>query len=110
MELDKFVRVGPTGDEMDSGRSQIKGNLILGQESVSNHMTHLAMDEIYYGDFVSVDHHLDQVARVTRDDVMDLAREFLRPDGFTLVALGPDEAEDSITTAWPPASTPASGS
>jgi predicted Zn-dependent peptidase len=102
-ELTRFVVDGPSEEELESGRSQLKGSMILGQESVSNHMTHLAMDEIYYGRHWPLDAHLARVARVDRDAVMELAREFLRPETFTLVALGPVGAEDDVKRAWPPA-------
>jgi predicted Zn-dependent peptidase len=84
--------------------------LIMSQESVSNHMTHMAMDEIYYGEYIPVDGHLEEVARVTRDDVIAAAREFMRPESFSLVALGPEEAESAARTTWPPAPSPTPGS
>ena len=41
-ELARFAAEGPTAEEIDSGKAQIKGAMLLGQESVSNHMYHLA--------------------------------------------------------------------
>jgi len=101
-ELARFAHEGPSAEELESGRSQLKGSMILGQESVSNHMTHLAMDEIYYGRAWPLEAHLERVARVGADDVMALAREFLTPGGFTLAALGPEEFESPVRRAWPP--------
>jgi predicted Zn-dependent peptidase len=102
-ELTRFAREGPSREELESGRSQLKGSMILGQESVSNHMTHLAMDEIYYGRAWPLETHLERVARVSADDIMALAREFLAPEGYTLAALGPEEFERPVRRAWPPA-------
>jgi predicted Zn-dependent peptidase len=100
-ELARFLAEGPSEEELESGRSQLKGSMILGQESVSNHMTHLAMDEIYYGRHWPLDVHLERVARVTRDEVMALAHEFFDPAGFTLAAVGPEAFQSTIEDAWP---------
>jgi len=100
-ELNRFRREGPSEEEMQAGRSQIRGNLILGQESVTNHMTHLAMDELYHGRHIPLDDHLDRVAAVTTKEVTDLAQEYLRPESYTLAAVGPENAGNELVKAWP---------
>ena len=99
-EMARFRREGPSPVELASGRAQLRGSLLLGQESVSQHMTHLAVDEIYHGRYVSVDERLERIARVSQDDVMRLADEFLVPETFTLAALGPEEGEAPVRGAW----------
>jgi predicted Zn-dependent peptidase len=100
-ELNRFRREGPSEEEMQAGRSQIRGNLILGQESVTNHMTHLAMDELYHGHHIPLDDHLEKVAAVTTREVTDLAQEYLRPESYTLAAVAPEGAESELAKAWP---------
>ena len=99
-ELNRFRREGPSEEEMEAGRSQIRGNLILGQESVTNHMTHLAMDELYHGHHVPLDDHLERVAAVTTAEVTELAQEFLRPESYTLAAVGPEGAGNEMAKGW----------
>ncbi len=99
VELTRLAEEGPTEDELESGRAQIRGSLLLGEESVSNHMYHQALDEMYYGEYVPVERHLDEVARVTRTEVIELARQHFPPDGWTLAAVGPRSCEDSIRAA-----------
>ncbi|MEO6463776.1 MAG: pitrilysin family protein, partial [Candidatus Eisenbacteria bacterium] len=89
-ELGRFAAEGPTTEELDNGKAQIRGALLLGEESVSNHMAHLALDEIAYGRYVPLDEHLDAVDAVTGSEVMDLAREYYSPEGWTLAAVGPE--------------------
>lgn len=89
-ELGRFAAEGPTTEELDNGKAQIVGALLLGEESVSNHMAHLALDEIAYGRYVPLDEHLAAVEAVTGSEVMDLARRFYAPDGWTLAAVGPE--------------------
>ena len=98
-ELARFVKDGPTDEEIDSGKAQMRGSLLLGEESVSNHMYHLALDELAYGRFIPLATHLDEVARVTRVDLMDLARRFFTPDHWALAAVGPEASRTAVLAA-----------
>lgn len=89
-ELGRFAAEGPTTEELEGGKAQIRGALLLGEESVSNHMAHLALDEIAYGRYIPLDEHLDAVDAVTGSEVMDLARQYYSPEGWTLAAVGPE--------------------
>ncbi len=95
-ELARLRDDGPTDEELESGRAQIRGSLLLGEESVSNHMYHLALDELYYGEYVPLERHLDEVARVTKAEVIELAARYFPPDGWTLAAVGPKAQEASF--------------
>ena len=99
LELARFVAEGPTDDELESGKAQMRGSLLLGEESVSNHMYHLALDELAYGRYVPLSTHLEEVARVTRADAIELARRFFAPGGWTLAAVGPASAEQAVLAA-----------
>ena len=89
-ELARFAAEGPTSEELENGKAQIRGALLLGEESVSNHMAHLALDEIAYGRYLPLDEHLAAVEAVTGAEVLDLARRFYAPEGWTLAAVGPE--------------------
>ena len=88
-ELARMQREGPSEEEVRAGKSQIKGSILLAQESVSNRMNQLALDEIYRGQPLGADYYVEQVMALTRDDVARVAREYLAPERFTLTALGP---------------------
>jgi len=88
-ELEKIRVEGLTEEEIEMGRSQLKGNVVMGQESVSNRMSHLAQEEIYRGRYVTPDEQVARIVEVTRDQVIDVARRVLRPEKFALTALGP---------------------
>ena len=89
-ELARFAAEGPTTEELEGGKAQIRGALLLGEESVSNHMAHQALDEIAYGRYIPLEEHLDAVDAVTGGEVMDLARSYYAPEGWTLAAVGPE--------------------
>jgi predicted Zn-dependent peptidase len=99
-ELVKLLDEGPTEEEVASARSQIRGGMLIGQESVSNRMFHLAHDEIYRGRFHSLEEDVARVMAVTREQVASTARRFLDPAGFTLVALGPTAGDTLDERFW----------
>ncbi len=98
-ELAKFTADGPNDEELDSGKAQIRGSLLLGEESVSNHMYHLALDELCYGAFVPLERHLTDVAAVTRDEVIAAARTWMGPTGWSIAAVGPKKSEGTVRDA-----------
>jgi len=98
-ELATFAKEGATEEELESGKAQIKGSMLLGEESVSNHMYHLALDELCYGKFLPLEQHLVDIAAVTRDDIVESARTWMAPEGWAVAAVGPRKAEDPIREA-----------
>jgi predicted Zn-dependent peptidase len=75
--------------------------MVIGQESVSNRMYHLAYDELYRGRFCSLDEEVARVMAVTREDVADAAKQFLDPATFAVTALGPESGEPISEADWP---------
>jgi len=88
-ELEKLRAEGPGDEEVESARSQLKGSILMGQESVSNRMVQLAHEEIATGAYVPPDEQVARVMAVTRDQVAATARRLLDPATFALAALGP---------------------
>ncbi|OGF16980.1 MAG: hypothetical protein A2W00_11125 [Candidatus Eisenbacteria bacterium RBG_16_71_46] len=88
-ELVALCEQGPTREEVDAARSQLRGSLLMGHESVSNRMYHLAHEEIYRTGYTSPEEQVERVLAVTYDEVAGLARRFLDPGGFAMAALGP---------------------
>jgi predicted Zn-dependent peptidase len=99
-EMLRLAGDGPSEDEVCSGKLQLKGNILLSQESVSNRMHQLALEEIFQHTHRGPEAYVAQVMAVTRDDVVRLAREFLRPERYSLVALGPADGEPFGAKDW----------
>ena len=98
-ELERFATLGPSDEELASGKAQIRGGLLLGEESVSNHMMHLALDELSYGHYVPLSSHLVAIEKVTREEVLELAQRLFTPTGWTVAAIGPATAEAAVRAA-----------
>jgi len=102
-ELAKLCETGPSEDEVESARSQLKGGILMGQESVSNRMYQLAHEEICCGSYTSPEEQVARVLAVTREQVAGLARRLLRPEQFFLAALGPAPNGKLEHGDWPSA-------
>jgi predicted Zn-dependent peptidase len=88
-ELSRIAIDGPTEDEVGMTRRQLHGSIVIAQESVSGRMYHMARQELYTGRYVSPEEQVERILAVTRADGAALAAEFLRPERFSLGALGP---------------------
>lgn len=103
-ELELLRREGPTEDEVSSARQQLIGGIVMGEESVSSRMYHLAHDELYCGRLIPGIDLVERLKGVTREQVAAAAHQFLDPTQFTLVALGPVEGGPLSAGDWPTAS------
>ncbi|MDI6810027.1 MAG: pitrilysin family protein [Candidatus Eisenbacteria bacterium] len=90
-ELDELKKGGMKKSELDSAKAQLKGNLLMGLESMSNRMTRLAKSELYYGRNVTPDELVSSIEQVKEEEVLRVANGILNPEEFSLVVLGPIE-------------------
>ena len=60
---------------------------MLGLESSSSRMTHLAHQLIYFGRFYRLEEILDAVERVTARQIRDLANRMLEASSLSMTAL-----------------------
>jgi len=100
-ELDSLLRDGPTEVEVSSAKSQIRGGILMGQESVSNRMYHAAYEELYSETYMSSEQQAARIDAVKRDEVVDVARRFLRPETYALSVLGPAPDQPIDERDWP---------
>lgn len=75
--------------ELEAGKQQLAGQLVMSLESVSARMYRAATSALYHEPVRSIDELLEEVAAVNVAQVADVARTFFDPDRATLVSLGP---------------------
>jgi predicted Zn-dependent peptidase len=100
-ELRRLCDEGPGDSEVASAKAQLKGNVVLGQESVSNRMSHLAHEELYSRRYTTGEEQVAAVMAVTREQVTAAARAFLAPERFAVVAVGPAPGGPLGERDWP---------
>jgi predicted Zn-dependent peptidase len=87
-ELKSLADGKVSDDELRRTQGQLVGSMILGLESTDSWMSHIARNEIYYGRTISVDDICRGIRAVTRNDVIELARQLFRSGALTLSLLG----------------------
>ncbi len=100
-ELVTLLRDGPGVDEVEAAKMQLKGSMVMGQESVSNRMYHIARQELQLGHNSPVERQLDKVMAVTRDEVVDALRSHFKPERFSLAVRGPLDDGAITPSDWP---------
>jgi predicted Zn-dependent peptidase len=88
-ELGKVKRAGVTADELMRAKEHLKGSLMLSLESTSSRMTRIAKQELYFGQYFTLDEILGSVDRVTVEQIQALIAQLLDRQPLSLVALGP---------------------
>jgi predicted Zn-dependent peptidase len=75
--------------ELDRTKSQIKGTMMLGLESMSNRMMRLGSSELYFESFQSVDTILKRVDGVTAEAITRVACDLLDERRFSTIIFRP---------------------
>ncbi len=95
-ELAKVAAGGITIDELQRGKGQMRGSLVMELEDSSARMTRLAKSELLPGGLLSIDELLAEIDAVTLDDVHAAAQQvFAEPP--TLAVIGPAKALSRAT-------------
>ena len=102
-ELDRLLEDGPSTDEVEAAKMQIKGSVLMGQESVSSRMYHVARQELQLGEQIPTEQQLDQLMAIQRDEVVDSLRRLVRPERFSLAVRGPADGGPIGPADWPQA-------
>jgi predicted Zn-dependent peptidase len=74
--------------ELRRAKDHLKGSLMLGLESTSSRMSHLARQEMYRERTTGLDEMLASIERVTEDDVLKLADRFFADGSLAVTVLG----------------------
>jgi predicted Zn-dependent peptidase len=80
-ELAKIAADGLTAEELERGKGQLKGGLVLGLEDSGSRMSRLGKAELVYDELLSIDEVIARIDAVTLEDVRALAAEvFTQPE------------------------------
>lgn len=100
-ELERLLATGPTPDEVEAAKMQLKGSIVMGQESVSSRMYHVARQELHLGHQTTTELQLSRVLAVTRDEVVAALEAMTAPSGFSLAVMGPHDGAPITAADWP---------
>jgi predicted Zn-dependent peptidase len=97
-EIAKVISGGLTDDELDRGKGQLRGSIVLGLEDPSSRMSRLGKAELVYPRLEPVDEILASIDAVTHDDVREVAATVL-DQPKTLAVVGPFDDPDAFAAA-----------
>jgi predicted Zn-dependent peptidase len=85
-ELAKVASDGITEEELERGKGQLRGGLVLGLEDSGSRMSRLGKAELVYDELLSLDDVIGRIEAVTREDVRAIAAElFTQPEILAIV-------------------------
>ena len=88
-ELDKLVQNPVSARTLSQAKNQVKGQVMLGLESMSNRMMRIAQQELLFGRYITLDEALEKLDRVTVEDIQATAQFLYDPDKYSSVILLP---------------------
>lgn len=84
-ELEK-LKMKPVGKaELERTKTQMKGNMMLGLENMSNRMMRLGSGELYFGEYLTLDEVLKSINAVGQDMIQEVANNIFKMDNFSTV-------------------------
>jgi predicted Zn-dependent peptidase len=94
-EIAKVIDSGLTDEELDRGKGQLRGSIVLGLEDPSSRMSRLGKSELVYPRLEPVDEILAEIEAVTHDQVREVAASVLgQPKALAIV--GPFDSGDAF--------------
>ncbi|HEX6036435.1 pitrilysin family protein, partial [Longimicrobium sp.] len=92
-EIDKLLRDGVTQAELDRAKNQQRASFIRGMQTAMGRAETLQMYALYFGDPAEVRNAVARYDAVTREDVLRVARQYLRPDNRAVVVTLPGRTQ-----------------
>nr|WP_203597043.1 pitrilysin family protein [Actinomadura bangladeshensis] len=85
-ELGKAAEECLTDEELERGKGQLRGAMVLGLEDTGSRMSRIGKSELVYESLLPVDEVLARIEAVTLDDVRAIARDVLSaPQALTVI-------------------------
>jgi predicted Zn-dependent peptidase len=95
-EIDKVIAGGLTAEELERGKGQLRGSIVLGLEDPSSRMSRLGKSELVHPRLEPVEEILADIEAVTEDDVRAVAAAILaQPKALAVV--GPYDNADAFS-------------
>jgi predicted Zn-dependent peptidase len=91
-ELARLRSEPVSADELNRGKENVKGRLVLTSESTAARMTRISRATLFGLPIDSLDEMLTKVDAVTVDDLTALAQELYRPERLSAACVGRDES------------------
>lgn len=92
-EFNKLIRKEISASEMARTKAQMKGNLMLGLENMSNRMMRLGSGELFFNKYISLDSLVKSIDSVRSEEVLNVADQLLHREKFSTVIFAPQKGK-----------------
>lgn len=92
-EIVKICGSDLSDSDLDAAKEHIAGSIYLSAESADNRMMRMTKNEFIFGRYVPYEEVVCKLKEVSKNDVIEVAREIFRQDGLALATLGPMKEE-----------------
>jgi zinc protease len=91
-EIERFKKQGPSAKEMQKAKNQVEARHIFEQDSIFRQAMLLGTAETVGAGWQYIENYVENLRKVTEQDVLRVARQYLVLDGLTTGILVPTEA------------------
>ncbi|MFH1951434.1 MAG: pitrilysin family protein [Pseudomonadota bacterium] len=89
-EISKITREQVSESELTKARTIAEADFVFDMEDMSGQARTLAFFQTMTGDMYNADHYLDNLKKVTPDDIVRVAKKYLRPENLSVGILSPE--------------------
>lgn len=90
-ELERMASEPVSGQELEKAKNAIRAQFSFGRESVQQKAGALGHAAVLHGDLQSVNAEYDLFMKVTREDIMRVAKTYFRPENRTVLVVMPPQ-------------------
>jgi predicted Zn-dependent peptidase len=87
-EINKVFKDGITKLELKDAKSNQKGSMSISYEQPDNKMTDIAIQEIYYSQYFTIEDRVKLIDRISEEDIQQLIEYLFNREKFHLSAIG----------------------
>lgn len=87
-EISKLIDKGVSKKELESFKTQVLGQIILGTDDMDNRMTSIAVNEMLFQEYRSVERVIGDVQKVTTETVRKYLDRYLARENFGILLMG----------------------
>jgi len=98
-EINRLKNEKITGEELQRAKTQAIRGFIYSNESVENIANTLGYTETLYGSIEPYSRHVENIEKITANDIKSAAKKYLNPDRLVLTALLPEETPVNVVSS-----------
>jgi predicted Zn-dependent peptidase len=95
-EFRKFLDGGIKERELETFKTQVKGQIVLGSEDMENRMNSLGVNEMVFEEYRPVDRVIADIEKVSMRSVRDYVHKYFDLDQVSLMVMGDLKPEEAL--------------